>query len=45
MSNWMFVGAAFTVTWVVVLGYLLHLHRVMRRAREEFERARPGRAP
>jgi hypothetical protein len=32
-DNWMFVGAAFTVTWAVVLGYLFHVHRTLRRAR------------
>lgn len=36
-SNWMFVGAAFAVTWGTVLGYLFHLHRTMRRARSLFD--------
>jgi CcmD family protein len=34
MNNWVFVGAAFTVTWIAVLGYAAHLHRAMRHARE-----------
>ena len=31
-ENWLFVGAAFTVTWAVLLGYLMHLRRTQRRA-------------
>ncbi len=30
----MFVGAAFALTWGVMLGYLLHLRRVRQRAQE-----------
>lgn len=42
-SNWMFVGAAFAATWGVILGYLFHLQRTMRRARSLYESAtRPG---
>lgn len=33
MSNTTFVIAAFTVTWIAFLGYLVHLRRVDRRAR------------
>jgi len=36
-SNWLFVGAAFAVTWAAILGYLFHLHRTMRRARALFD--------
>lgn len=32
-DNWMFVGAAFVVTWGVLVGYFVHLHRTLRRAR------------
>ena len=32
-DNWMFVGAAFVLTWAVLLGYLAHVHRTVRRAR------------
>ena len=32
-SNWMFVGAAFAVTWIVLIGYFVHLQRTMRNAR------------
>ena len=39
MSNWVFVGAAFGVTWAVILGYLIHLMRATRRSREALERA------
>jgi len=38
-ENWMFVGAAFTVTWAVLLGYLMHLRRVQRRAQAMLEAA------
>lgn len=37
MSNTIFVTAAFTVTWAVLLGYLLHLRRATRRARAAFD--------
>ena len=39
MSNTMFVAAAFTVTWAVLIGYLVHLRRASRRARVAFEQA------
>jgi hypothetical protein len=32
-DNWLFVSAAFAVTWAVLLGYLVHVHRTLRRAR------------
>ena len=42
-DNWMFVGAAFAVTWAAILGYLFHLSRSLRRARALFDSAtRPG---
>ena len=34
-DNWLFVTAAFAVTWAVVLGYLVHVHRLLRRARAQ----------
>ena len=33
MSNGIFVAAAFALTWTVIIGYLVHLRRVRRRAR------------
>ena len=39
MSNWMFVGAAFVLTWTALVGYLVHLQRAMRHARTLLERA------
>ena len=39
MSNLLFVAAAFTVTWIVLIGYLLHLRRTASRARAAFEQA------
>ena len=44
MSNLAFVAAAFSVTWLVLLGYMAHLHRVTRRARAAFDRARSASA-
>lgn len=38
-DNWMFVGAAFTVTWVVLIGYLVHVHRLLRDARAMLDSA------
>lgn len=38
-GNWMFVGAAYALTWVVLLGYVLHLHRTTRRAHALLEDA------
>ena len=32
-DNWLFVSAAFVVTWAVLLGYFMHVHRALRRAR------------
>lgn len=37
-SNQTFIIAAYAVTWVVLLGYLLHLVRRDGRARAEYER-------
>ena len=38
-DNWVFVGAAFAVTWAVLVGYFIHLQRTMRRARALFQRS------
>jgi CcmD family protein len=32
MTNRMFVAAAFALTWSVIVGYIVHLRRVRRRA-------------
>jgi hypothetical protein len=32
-NNLMFVGAAFALTWAVLIGYFLHLRRATHRAR------------
>lgn len=37
-SNLTFIIAAYTVTWIVLLGYLLRLVRKGGRARAEYER-------
>lgn len=31
-DNWRFVGAAFAITWGVLIGYYVHLRRVRERA-------------
>ncbi len=38
-SNLSFIVAAYSVTWVVLLGYLFRLVRKSARARAEYERA------
>ena len=38
-GNVTFVVAAFAVTWLVIVGYLLQLRRASRRARAAFEQA------
>ncbi len=43
--NWAFVTAAYAVTWIVILVYLLYTHRSLQRSRAEYERVtghRPG---
>ena len=42
MSNTLFVGAAFAVTWVVIIGYALHLRRSIQRSRELVDRSARG---
>lgn len=37
MSEWIYVGAAFGLTWVVLAGYLLHLNGRTRQARQMVE--------
>ena len=31
-ENWLFVGAAFGLTWVVLIGYFAHVRNALRRA-------------
>ncbi len=38
-GNWMFVGAAYALTWIVLLGYLVHLRRTSQRAHALLEGA------
>lgn len=38
-GNWMFVGAAYVVTWAVLIGYVVHLQRTSRRAHALLEGA------
>ena len=45
MSNTTFVIAAFAVTWVAILGYLVHLRRIEHRAGAAFTAASKAGAP
>jgi hypothetical protein len=38
-QNLAFIGAAYAITWGVLLGYLIRVHRALARARAEFEGA------
>jgi hypothetical protein len=38
-DNWMFVGAAFVLTWAVLVGYFVHLRGARRRAQALYDRA------
>ncbi len=40
--NWMFVIAAYSVTWVVILGYFARLHRGLRRVQSAYDAAMAG---
>lgn len=42
MTNATFIVAAFAVTWVVIIGYALHLRRSIQRSRELLDRAERG---
>lgn len=42
MTNTIFVGAAFAVTWVVIIGYALHLRRSIQHSRELLDRSARG---
>lgn len=32
-DNWLFVGAAFGLTWIVLIGYFVHVRNALRAAR------------
>ena len=38
-QNWAFVSAAYAATWIMMVGYWVHVHRSLRRARREYEQA------
>jgi hypothetical protein len=42
-QNWTFVSAAYVATWVMMLGYWVHVHRTLRRARRSYDEATAGR--
>jgi CcmD family protein len=41
-SNWSFVIAAYTITWIVLFGYLFRLQRALAKKRAEYERETSG---
>jgi CcmD family protein len=38
-NNWAFVGAAYAVTWITIIGYWVHVHRRLREARQDLDAA------
>lgn len=38
-DNWMFLTASYVITWIVVVGYLIRLRRVMRQASDALDKA------
>ncbi|MCX5767334.1 MAG: hypothetical protein NTZ43_08955 [Gemmatimonadetes bacterium] len=42
-NNWSYVAAAFIISWCVILGYTVHVHRVLARARKAYEDASASR--
>jgi CcmD family protein len=41
-NNWLFVGAAYAVTWTGLIGYLVHLIKTTKRARAMLDAATKG---
>ncbi|MBI3566599.1 MAG: hypothetical protein HY084_00165 [Gemmatimonadetes bacterium] len=41
--NWYYVGAAYAVSWIVIVGYAVRVYRVMARARKEYADATAAR--
>jgi CcmD family protein len=35
-NNWYYVGAAFAISWIVIIGYAVRVHRVMAKAKKEY---------
>lgn len=42
-KNWAFVCAAYAATWIMMVGYWVHVHGALRRARRSYEQATAGR--
>ena len=38
-QNWSYVAAAYVAAWAVIIGYAIHVHRTLARARRAFEEA------
>ena len=39
MSEWNYIVGAYTLTWIAILGYAIHLARRLRRAAADLTRA------
>ena len=38
-QNWGYIGAAYALTWGVILGYVIRVHSALRQARTAFANA------
>ena len=38
-QNWSFVIAAYSVSWMMLVGYAIYVHRALARARRRYEAA------
>jgi hypothetical protein len=42
-DNWSFVIAAYAAAWIMMVGYWVHVHTALRRARRAYDDATAGR--
>jgi hypothetical protein len=38
-QNWAYVTASFVATWIVIIGYAVHVHRTLAAARRAYDEA------
>ena len=38
-DNWYYVGAAYAITWIVIVGFAVNVQRVTKRARKAYDDA------
>ena len=38
-QNWAYVTAAYVAAWVMIIGYAVHVHRTLARARRAYQEA------